>query len=221
MGRAPRISEGGFVYAVDCRGLNGKVLFRNDDDYQAFQGLMKESVERLEPRLLAYCLQPKRWTAILVPRRDGDLSRWAAWITSVHSMRRKSVSKGKTLGGLYERRFRSFPIQDNVRLLEAIQFVESLGNGKKSPSGVGSQRTSHHDRSLPSPPEWLSSPPIAFPVDWLSRVQSPLDKELVDRLENCVERGCPYGDAAWVQKIVAKLKLESTIRPRGRPKKTV
>ena len=221
MGRSPRITEGGFVYAVDCRGLCGKVLFRNDEDFEAFKGLFKESVEKLEPRLLAYCLQPKRWSAILVPRRDGDLSRWVGWLTSVHSMRRKAVSKGKAVGGLYERRFRSYPIQDNERLLEAIQFVESLGNSKKSPIAGAYRWSSHHDRSQQRLQDWMASPPIAIPVDWLQRVQSPLSQEILDRLENCVERGCPYGDASWVQKIVAKLKLESTLRPRGRPKKTV
>jgi putative transposase len=221
MGRSPRISEGGFVYAVDCRGLGGKILLRNDEEYESFKGLIQESVEKLEPRLLAYCLQPKRWSAILVPRRDGDLSRWVGWLTSVHSMRRKAVSKGKAVGGLYERRFRSFPIQDNERLLEAIQFVESLGNSKKSPSVESYPWSSHHDRSQQKLPDWMASPPIAFPVDWLQRVQSPLSQEILDRLDNCMERGCPYGDAPWVQRTATRFKLESTLRPRGRPKKIV
>jgi putative transposase len=221
MGRSPRISEGGFVYAVDCRGLGGKALFRNDDEFESFKGLIQESVEKLEPRVLAYCLQPKRWTAILVPRRDGDLSRWVGWLTSVHSMRRKAVSKGKAIGGLYERRFRSFPIQDNERLLEAIQFVESLGKSKKSPSVEVYLWSSHHDRSQQKLPDWMASPPIAFPVDWLKRVQTKLSQDVSDRLENCMERGCPYGDAPWVQRTAARFKLESTLRPRGRPKKTV
>jgi putative transposase len=221
MGRSPRISEGGFVYAVDCRGLDGKALFRNDDEFESFKGLIQESVEKLEPRVLAYCLQPKRWTAILVPRRDGDLSRWVGWLTSVHSMRRKAVSKGKAIGGLYERRFRSFPIQDNERLLEAIQFVESLGKSKKSPSVEAYPWSSHHDRSHQKLPDWMASPPIAFPVDWLKRVQTTLSQDVLDRLENCMERGCPYGDAPWVQRTAARFKLESTLRLRGRPKKTV
>jgi putative transposase len=221
MGRSPRISEGGFVYAVDCRGLGGKVLFRNDEEYEAFKGLIQVSVEKLEPRLLAYCLQPKRWSAILVPRRDGDLSRWVGWLTSVHSMRRKAASKGKAIGGIYERRFGSFPIQDNERLLEAIQFVESLGNSKKSRSVETYPWSSHHDRSQQKLPDWMASPPIAIPVDWLQRVEKPLSQDIVDRLENCMERGCPYGDAPWVQRTAATFKLESTLRPRGRPKKTV
>ncbi|MFN9640213.1 MAG: hypothetical protein ACK56W_09380 [Pirellula sp.] len=221
MGRSPRISEGGFVYAVDCRGLGGKALFRNDDEYESFKGLVQESVEKLEPRLLAYCLLPKRWSAILVPRRDGDLSRWVGWLTSVHSMRRRSVSKGKSVGGLYERRFRSFPIQDNERLLEAIQFVESLGKSKKLTSGEVYPWSSQHDRSQQKLPDWMASPPIAFPTDWVQRSQKPLSEEISDRLENCMERGCPYGDAHWVQRTAVRFKLESTLRRRGRPKKTV
>jgi putative transposase len=34
-----------------------------------------------------------------------------------------------------------------------------------------------------------------------------------------VNRGAPFGDETWVQKISQELNLQSTIRPRGRPKK--
>jgi hypothetical protein len=33
------------------------------------------------------------------------------------------------------------------------------------------------------------------------------------------ERGQPYGDGVWVRATAARLGLESTLRPRGRPKK--
>jgi putative transposase len=34
-----------------------------------------------------------------------------------------------------------------------------------------------------------------------------------------VARGCPFGADGWVAKAAAKLRLEVTLRPRGRPKK--
>lgn len=39
------------------------------------------------------------------------------------------------------------------------------------------------------------------------------------KLENCMRRGCPYGHENWIDKVVKEMDLESTLRPRGRPKK--
>jgi putative transposase len=38
-------------------------------------------------------------------------------------------------------------------------------------------------------------------------------------LRCCVNRGRPFGDPNWVTDTAKRLGLESTIRPRGRPKK--
>ena len=34
-----------------------------------------------------------------------------------------------------------------------------------------------------------------------------------------IQRGNPYGDEAWSDRMVRKLGLETTLRPRGRPRK--
>jgi putative transposase len=38
-------------------------------------------------------------------------------------------------------------------------------------------------------------------------------------LRRCITRGRPFGHDPWVEKMAQVLKLESTLRPRGRPKK--
>jgi hypothetical protein len=40
-------------------------------------------------------------------------------------------------------------------------------------------------------------------------------------LQLSIATGLPYGSADWVAKLSAKLDLPLTIRPRGRPRKTV
>ena len=47
---------------------------------------------------------------------------------------------------------------------------------------------------------------------------SPCDGEL-DHLQKCLKRGTPFGDRRWTLTTAAKLKLESTLKPKGRPKK--
>ena len=43
------------------------------------------------------------------------------------------------------------------------------------------------------------------------------EKELASVL-GAAQRGCPYGDLEWVESTVARLGLQSTLRPRGRPR---
>ena len=48
---------------------------------------------------------------------------------------------------------------------------------------------------------------------------APQSESELAAVRRSVERGQPYGDAAWIRTIAARLGLESTLRPRGRPRK--
>ena len=56
------------------------------------------------------------------------------------------------------------------------------------------------------------------PADWLEIVNQPQSEGELAALRRCVNRGCPYGDANWIADTAKSLGLESTLRPRGRPK---
>ena len=38
-------------------------------------------------------------------------------------------------------------------------------------------------------------------------------------LAYCVARGQPYGTEGWVKRMIRRMNLEGTVRPRGRPRK--
>jgi len=50
--------------------------------------------------------------------------------------------------------------------------------------------------------------------------QTP-DADEVASIRRSCETGLPYGESTWVDKLSRRLKLNLTIRPRGRPKKVV
>jgi putative transposase len=50
-------------------------------------------------------------------------------------------------------------------------------------------------------------------------VNKPQTEAEVQALRRSVQRGQPYGDAAWTKRVAARMRLESTLRPRGRPPK--
>lgn len=221
MGRAPRITEGGFVYYVVCRGLNDRALFGNEEDYIAFEEILQESIDRWEPRLLAYAFLANQWHLLAVPRKDGDLSKWVAWLTSVHAMRSKHMTTGRPTAGLYERRYRSFPVQENQRLLDAILWIERLPTTNPGVQDLLQWKyTSLASRLGKRPCEWLSQPPVAIPLNWEEQISQGLEADRSARLQVSIDRGAPYGDEAWVEKMAKRFHLESTLRPRGRPKKS-
>ena len=65
----------------------------------------------------------------------------------------------------------------------------------------------------------LSDPAGGWPTDWVSWVNGPQSQEEEDALAGCIARGRPFGTAEWVAATAAKLGLQTTLRPRGRPKK--
>ena len=48
---------------------------------------------------------------------------------------------------------------------------------------------------------------------------STLDEDITAKIEKSIDRGSPLGDDDWIVKAAGDLCLESTIRPRGRPRK--
>ncbi len=68
---------------------------------------------------------------------------------------------------------------------------------------------------------WLVRGPGERPDPWLRFVNREEEAEELARLRECVNRGSPYGDQTWRENAAMKLGLESTIRPRGRPRNEI
>jgi putative transposase len=68
----------------------------------------------------------------------------------------------------------------------------------------------------PRPP--LALPPNGLPEDWLALVNRPQNDRELGAMRLCAQRGAPFGREAWVKKVAQELGLDSTLRPRGRPK---
>jgi putative transposase len=65
---------------------------------------------------------------------------------------------------------------------------------------------------------WLSDWPMERPRDWLARVNRPQSASELESLRVSVQRGRPFGEEDWVRRMAKRFEMESTLRPRGRPK---
>jgi putative transposase len=64
----------------------------------------------------------------------------------------------------------------------------------------------------------LTDWPLSEPRNWAEIVNQPQTEAEVNAIRRSILRGCPYGNDDWVQRTAPSLGLESTLRPRGRPK---
>jgi len=218
MPRTARASRADVVYHVINRGNDRAKIFHKPADYQAFLTLLQQACDRLPMRVLAACLMPNHFHLILRPHRDGDLSRFMQWLLTSH-VRRYHRHRGGS-GHVWQGRFKAFPIQQNRHLLIAIRYVERnplRANLVKSaadwPFSTAAMR-SHKSR-----PKWLADPPVPLPHNWpalLDRPQTPSEERA---LRQSLARNAPFGDPQWQQRTARRLGLESSLRPRGRPRK--
>jgi len=222
MGRPHRAAEGGYVYHVLNRANACLTIFEDDGDYEAFERVLLQAVERAETRLLAYCLMPNHWHLVVWPRQDGELSRFAGWLTLTHTQRWHAHRHSAGCGHVYQGRFKSFPVQEDEHFYVVARYVERNAlranlAAKAERWRWGSlfrwQRGAAEDRRL------LTAWPLPRLPGWIDHVNQPQTEAELESIRRSVQRGAPFGDDRWTTRAVQELSLESTLRPRGRPKK--
>jgi putative transposase len=112
------------VYHVLNRANGRQTLFTQEADYTAFERVLAEAVQRVDMRLLAYCIMPNHWHLVLWPRGDGDVSRCIGWLTLTHTQRWHAYHHTTGAGHLYQGRFKSFPVQTDAHFLTVCRYVE-------------------------------------------------------------------------------------------------
>jgi len=223
MGRPHRAAEGGYVYHVLNRANARMTIFAEDEDYEAFEQVLSEAVERSGTRLLSYSVLPNHWHLLVWPREDGELSRFVGWLTLTHTQRWHAHRGSTGSGHVYQGRFKSFPVAEDKHFYAVARYVE------RNPLRAGLVRRAEEWRwgslyrwfcGTKESRQLLSAWPLARKPSWVEHVNRPLTKTELTEVRRSVERGRPYGDEAWTKRAVRRLGLETTLRPRGRPRIT-
>ena len=218
MPRTSRASRGGFVYHVLNRGNGRSDVFHEEDDFAAFVSLMREANEKVPMRVTGYCLMTNHFHLLLWPHKDGDLSRWMQWLMTSHV--RRYHRHYKTSGHVWQGRFKAFPVQSDEHYLTVLRYVE------RNPLRANLVDRSQHWEWSSLKPTVRSGPdgllcdgPIVKPSQWTRHVNSVQSEAELKSLQHSIARGTPFGDVRWQTSTAKKLGLESSLRPRGRPRK--
>ena len=220
MGRPLRAAAGGIIYHVLNRANGRQVMFDKPQDYQVWENALMEAQIQVPVRILAYCVMPNHWHLVLWPRRDGDLSRFMAWLTLTHTQRWHAQHHSVGSGHLYQGRFKSFPVQTDEHFLTVCRYVERNALRANLVKRAENWQWSSLWRRIQGQKQsqWLTDWPVARPRQWVKWTNEPQTEEELEAVRQCVQRGRPFGKEIWVQRMTRRLNLESTIRPRGRPR---
>ncbi len=219
MPRPSRADEAGGLYHALNRGNLRAAIFHKDEDFAAFERILHEGLERHQVQLFSYQLMPNHYHLVLRPLVDGEMSRFMGWVGGTHTMRYHAHYHTSGQGHVYQQRFKSFPIQDDAHFFVVCRYVERNALRAGLVSRAEDWRWGSLWRWLQSPepdPKLLSPWPLPRLPNWVERVNAPLTDAELTAVRQCVQRGRPLGEAAWVTSIVRRLGLESTMRPRGR-----
>jgi len=220
MPRTARASVADYCYHVLNRGNGRAEVFHKAGDYLAFVELIAQASARLPMRVLGYCLMPNHFHLVVRPHGDGDLGHWMQWLLTSH-VRRYRRHYGSS-GHVWQGRFKAFPAQDDDHLITVLRYVER--NALRAGLAERAEFWPHGSLAAAASgrPGVVAIESGLVPRDagWVMHVNQPMSEAELLAMRHCVARGTPYGHQAWINQTALELGLESSLRARGRPRKT-
>jgi len=219
MGRPPRADEAGGIYHALNRGNAKHDIFFKDADFEAFERLIAEGLEKFPVDLIAYQWMNNHWHMVLSPQVDGGMSAFIGWITLTHTQRYHAHHGTTGYGHVYQGRYRSFPVQDDDHFHVVCRYVERNALTANLVQRAEAYRWGSRFNWLGAQSLIKLAPwPVRRLPNWVERVNQALSGKELEALRHSVKRSLPFGDKDWTAKTAHRLGLESTTRPRGRPK---
>jgi putative transposase len=227
MGRLPRLIEDGLIYHAINRGNNRSNVFADDADHLAFLGALAKTKVRYPFSLFGYCLMTNHFHLLLQPEPGQSISRILQSLTVAHTWRYHK--RHRTSGHVWQGRFKSPAIQDDMHLLVVLRYIEANPFRARIVQDLSQYRWSSfahhglgHDDPLLSPfPEWeeLGRTEAERRRRWRAKLRSEQDDNELTSVRASLQSGRPLGAANWVEAAAKRLKIELSPRPRGRPRR--
>jgi putative transposase len=215
------------VYHVINRGNNRAPVFFDDGDHEAFLKAIGDLKQRRPFELYGYCLMPNH-VHLLIRTLETPISRILQSLLVSHTQRYHRCHH--SVGHVWQGRFKSPVIQDDDHLLTVLRYLEANPVRARLVESAGDYRWSSFswhglgrpDTLLDPLPEYenLAKTPASRRRRWSAFVHKiPSDEELA-AIRRSSSTGLPFGEQTWVEDLAARLGLDLTIRPRGRPRKS-
>jgi putative transposase len=159
----------GHAYHVLNRGNGGATVFHKDGDYTAFLDLLATAKAKDPVKLFGVCLMPNHFHLVVQPATDGALSSFMQWWMT--SYVRRYHRHYRSHGHVWQGRFKSFPIQQEMHLLTVLHYVLRI---QSAPGGRARHGLALVEPALPASerPSAHRNPDRVAPVDRSAARQS-------------------------------------------------
>ena len=205
MPRRPRVVTEDLVFHVYNRAVQSATLFQQPADYDLFLRVLRDALERVPVRLLAYVLMPTHWHLVLWPGRGHVLADLMKWATGTHVQWYRMTTGTRGRGALYQGRYKSIPVDTDAYFYNLIRYVERNPLRKCLVKTVDGWRWSSR---WPSPgPDHppLSEWPVPRPGDWDARLRETEEGAQLEEIRTAIRRTLPYGRPTWQKDVVERL----------------
>jgi putative transposase len=101
MPRALRSDIGGEIYHALNRGNARNKIFFKPGDFEAFERVIKEGLEKYPVDLFAYQWMSNHWHMVLSPQTNKAMSGFLGWVTMTHTQRYHAHHKTAGYGPVY------------------------------------------------------------------------------------------------------------------------
>jgi putative transposase len=222
MPRLARVDIGNHVYHVINRANGRLKIFETKDDYLLFEKLLNDAKQETGMRILAYVLMPNHWHLVLYPHNDGDLGIFMHRLTNAHTRLVHVLTNTIGHGHLYQGRYKSFLVDKDSYLLTLIKYVERNPVRARLIARCEDWRWGsawHRINGTDAHKKILDTSPTSLPDEYRKWINVADKDDDIATLRTAVNKGIPYGRDTWIESMVSKHNLASTLRSAGRPKK--
>ena len=112
------------VFHVLNRGVARMQLFEKAADYQAFEQVLRDTLDQSPMLICAYAVMPNHWHLLLWPECDGELAAFMQRLTITHVRRWQEHRGYAGLGHVYQGRYKSFPVESDEHFRVVARYVE-------------------------------------------------------------------------------------------------
>jgi len=121
MPRKPRVDLPNFLYHIIVRGNNKQPIYLDKNDYQRFIKMLKTAKEKYNFKLYAFALMPNHFHLLLKPGEKAGISKIMQSLNTGFTM--YFNRKHNRCGHLYQGRYKSILVEEEVYLLELIRYI--------------------------------------------------------------------------------------------------
>lgn len=122
MPRTARVLVDQGYYHIVTRGIDRRRLFRYKQDYELFIEIVATYLKQFKVHAMNYCLMPNHVHLLLKAKLALDLPKFMKAILQVYAA--KFRRKYKSVGFVFQNRYKSRLVDNDVYLLECARYIE-------------------------------------------------------------------------------------------------